>query len=174
MGNDLYFSAGVTFAGACANKGPCRVDPCLRSAGSDIFQQEEFMFSKSLSLILGAMAFVFFGMASATASETWQKYTPETFAAAQAEGKTMIVDVYASWCPTCRKQAPILEKLSTESDFSDVTFVRVSFDDDKDFLKAHQIPRQSTILVFKDGEETARSVAETNADKLKAALLSGL
>jgi thiol-disulfide isomerase/thioredoxin len=34
--------------------------------------------------------------------------------AAELQGKPVVVDVYASWCPSCKIVAPILEKLKKE------------------------------------------------------------
>jgi len=93
---------------------------------------------------------------------------------AQKKGKTIVVDVYADWCPTCRAQAPILEKLRTETQSSDVLYVKVNFDEEKAFLKAHRIPRQSTVLVFKGMDEIARSIAQTNRAALRSVVLGAL
>jgi len=110
----------------------------------------------------------------AFAASGWTTYTPDSFASAQASGKTILVDVHADWCPTCRAQQPTLEKLRADKRFAGVMFVKVDFDKDKGFLSAHRIPRQSTIVVFQGRKETARSVAETRPDKLSAAILAGI
>ncbi|MEO1488134.1 MAG: thioredoxin family protein, partial [Pseudomonadota bacterium] len=52
---------------------------------------------------------------SARADTTnWTKYNAAEFMMAQKKGKTIVVDVYADWCPTCRAQAPILDELRAE------------------------------------------------------------
>lgn len=104
----------------------------------------------------------------------WQAYDAKAFTAAQAAGKTLVVDVHADWCPTCRAQAPILEELRRERASATVAFIRVDFDSDKAFLKAHRIPRQSTVLVFKGQREVARSIAETDRTRLRAVVLGAL
>jgi thiol-disulfide isomerase/thioredoxin len=104
----------------------------------------------------------------------WQAYDAEGFAAAQQAGKTIVVDVHADWCPTCRAQAPILEELRKERAGEKVAFVRVDFDKDKAFLRAHRIPRQSTVLVFKGKREVARSIAETDRTRLRRVVLGAL
>ncbi len=104
----------------------------------------------------------------------WSTYDAAEFTMAQNKGKTIVVDVYADWCPTCRAQAPIMEELRKEKQSADVLFVKVNFDDEKAFLRQHRIPRQSTILVFKGKKETARSIAETNRTRLRSAVLGAI
>jgi len=127
-----------------------------------------------LAAIASLFAATFAVTASAAAPAGWVAYDAKSFAAAQASGKTLVVDVHADWCPTCRAQAPILEELRKEKQSENVSFVRVDFDDDKDFLRAHKIPRQSTIVVFKGNNEVARSVAETNRARLRGVVLNAL
>lgn len=110
----------------------------------------------------------------ASASPTWSTYSAAEFSRAQAAGKTIVVDVHATWCPTCRAQAPILDSLRSEPRLKDAIFVKVDFDTEKTFLRQHRIPRQSTVLVFKGTRETARSIAETRPVQLRAAVLGGL
>jgi len=112
---------------------------------------------------------------SARADTTnWTKYNAAEFMMAQKKGKTIVVDVYADWCPTCRAQAPILDELRAENQSSDTLFVKVDFDEEKEFLRAHRIPRQSTVLVFKGMDEVARSIAQTNRTQLRQTVLSAL
>ena len=121
------------------------------------------------ALVVGAMQL------SAQADTTgWTQYDAAEFMMAQKKGKTIVVDVYADWCPTCRAQAPILEELRKEKQNSNVLFVKVNFDEQKDFLRANRIPRQSTVLVFKGMEEVARSIAQTNRAELRSVVLTAL
>jgi thiol:disulfide interchange protein len=108
-----------------------------------------------------------FSVSPALASSAWIDYSPESFTEAQAAGKTILVDVAADWCPTCKAQHPILNELTEEERMKDVLFIRVDFDQHKDFLKEHKIARQSTILVFNGDTEVDRSIAETNRDRLR-------
>ena len=102
------------------------------------------------------------------ADSAWRIYTAESFAAEQAAGRMILVAVHADWCPTCRQQAPIRESLLAEPGLVEVVPVRVDFDNDKDFLTAHRIVQQSTILVFKGEREVARVIAETDPERLRA------
>lgn len=89
-------------------------------------------------------------------------YTDAAFKAAQASGKSILIDVSASWCPTCKVQAPIIKKLVGEARYKNVVVLSVDFDSQKDVLKALNASKQSTLIGFKGSKETRRSVGDTN------------
>ena len=109
---------------------------------------------------------------TATASFAAEKvdYTPAAFDAAQRAGKPILVEIHATWCPTCAAQAPILAALEKESKFKDLVVVHVDFDSQKDAVRRFGARMQSTLITFKGGKETGRSVADTNADSIAALL----
>ncbi|MEO0690788.1 MAG: thioredoxin domain-containing protein [Pseudomonadota bacterium] len=121
------------------------------------------------ALLIGAMQ-----LSAQAEPNGWTTYDAAEFMMAQKKGKTIVVDVYADWCPTCRAQAPILEELRTEKQSSDVLFVKVNFDKEKAFLRDNRIPRQSTVLVFNGMDEAARSIAQTDRTALREAVLNAL
>ena len=121
------------------------------------------------ALFVGAMQ-----LSARADNDDWQTYDAAEFMMAQKKGKTIVVDVYADWCPTCRAQAPILDEIRAEKQTSDVLFVKVNFDENKDFLREHRIPRQSTVLVFNGMTEAARSVAQTNRTRLREVVINAL
>ena len=127
---------------------------------------------KALFLAIAAL-FVAMPMA-ASAQARLVEYSQSTFQAAQREGRTIVVDVHAPWCPTCRAQEPILRELRSHPDLANALFIRVDFDSNAAFRRAHNIPRQSTILVFQGRNETGRSVAETNRDRLRSFVLGAI
>lgn len=126
------------------------------------------------SLILAFAALFVAVPAVASAQAQMVNYSESSFAAAQREGRTIIVDVHADWCPTCRAQQPILRELRGDPRLADALFVRVDYDSERAFLRAHRIPRQSTILVFNGRVEAGRSIAETNRNRLRSFVLSNL
>lgn len=125
------------------------------------------------SVVVAFLVVVFMGSTALAAAKSID-YSPDAFAEAQAAGKFIIVDVYADWCPTCRAQRPILAELKTETELENAVFVTVDYDRDKDFLRTHRIPRQSTILVFHGERELTRSIAETNRERLRGVVLSAV
>ena len=124
--------------------------------------------SRFLSILALALMLVF-GIASARAA-TEVPFTAEGFAAAQKAGKPILVDVWASWCPTCAKQAPILSKLSADPAFKDLTIFRVDYDTQKDVVRDLGVRMQSTLIAFHGAKEAGRSAGETNPDRIRALL----
>ncbi len=95
-------------------------------------------------------------------------YSPGAFTAALNSGKPVLVWIHASWCPTCKAQAPILARIEADPQYKDLTVVRVDFDSQKDAVKRFGARMQSTLITFKDGKETGRSVGETDPAALSA------
>lgn len=94
----------------------------------------------------------------------------QAFAAAVKDGGPVLVEIHADWCPTCKAQAPILNKLSDDPAFSGLVRFRVDFDNQKDVVKSFNARTQSTLIVFKGGREVARSVGDTDAGRIRAML----
>jgi thioredoxin 1 len=126
---------------------------------------EDFKMSNMLSrrtilaLVLSLSATTSFAQSTATEA----KFTPAAFAAAQAAGKPIVVEVSAPWCPTCKAQAPIIKSLSTKPEFRNVTILKVDFDSQKDVLKTLNVAQQSTLIAFKGKAETSRSTGDTTS-----------
>lgn len=112
--------------------------------------------------VLAAGAFVgALGLSAAQAVEH-AAYSKSAFDAALSAGKPILVEVHASWCPTCKAQAPVIMKLLTDPRFAKTTVFRVDFDAQKDALRRFRAQKQSTLIVFKGGKETGRSVGESD------------
>ena len=102
------------------------------------------------------------------------RHEAQLFEEALASRRPVVVHIYAGWCPVCRTQKPVLDALAKDKAFEGVKFVTVDFDKDKEFLRAHRVAHQSVILAFKNGQEVARFVGTTDADKIRAGLLGAL
>ncbi|MGA2794780.1 MAG: thioredoxin family protein [Roseiarcus sp.] len=118
-----------------------------------------------------------FGFAASTLAFSVQAYaseptpfTAQGFASAQKAGKSILVHITASWCPTCKAQRPILGELTATPAFKNLTVFNVDFDAQKDIVNAFRAQMQSTLIVFKAGAEVGRSVGDTNAASIKALL----
>ena len=95
-------------------------------------------------------------------------------AQAQKEGKSILVDIFAAWCPVCRAQNPILVQLTREPKFKDLIVLKIDFDSQKDDVRALKAQSQSTLIVYKGEVEKGRSVGDTSLLSIEALLDSAL
>jgi thiol-disulfide isomerase/thioredoxin len=99
-----------------------------------------------------------------------QAFDAKAFEAAQASGKPILVEVTAPWCPTCKAQAPILQKLTADPKFKDLKVFNVDFDSRKDVLRQLNVQMQSTLIVYKGKAEQGRSTGDTKEPSIAALL----
>jgi thiol-disulfide isomerase/thioredoxin len=97
-------------------------------------------------------------------------FTQPAFVASQQQGKTILVEITASWCPVCAKQRPILSELLTKPEFHDWVVYNVDFDTQKDVVRAMGAQMQSTLIVFHGGTELGRSTGDSNPVSIRALL----
>jgi thiol-disulfide isomerase/thioredoxin len=100
-----------------------------------------------------------------------QPFDAKAFEQAQAAGKTVLIDVYASWCPVCKKQQPSIARLEKEK--PGLVVYEVNFDNDKSALKKFGVQAQATLIVFKGAKEVGRSTGETDPARIQALVEKG-
>lgn len=92
---------------------------------------------------------------------------------ADFDGKTSsgvaLVDFWATWCPPCRMQGPIVEKIAEA--YAGRVFV-AKLDVDSSGKVAGRLGIQSipTLILFKDGKEVERMVGLQPEQRLRAEL----
>lgn len=123
---------------------------------------------RHLILSLGLLTLAF-GAGAETAP-----YDDAKFKALSAQDKPVLLVMHADWCPTCRAQEPVVQQLTGTPEFKAYTVLKVDFDNQKDVVRAHRVPYQSTLIVFRKGEERGRSTAETRPEAIAALLRKGL
>jgi thioredoxin 1 len=97
-------------------------------------------------------------------------FSAEAFKTAQASGSPILVEIHADWCPTCKAQNPILDRLTADARFKDLKVFRVDFDAMKPVVKQFGAQMQSTLIVFKGNAEQGRSVGDTREASIAALL----
>jgi thioredoxin 1 len=102
------------------------------------------------------------------------KFTQAAFEAAQAAGKSVLVEVSAPWCPTCKVQAPIIKTLLDKPEFRNMAVFEVDFDSQKDVLSTLRVQRQSTLITYKGKAEVTRTIGETKANVIEGQLRSAI
>jgi thiol-disulfide isomerase/thioredoxin len=100
-----------------------------------------------------------------------QPFDAKAFEAAQAADKTILVHVHASWCPTCRRQEPVVERLEKER--AGLVVYVVDYDSDKATLKRFGVTSQATLILFKGAKEVGRLVYDADAARIAELVSKG-
>lgn len=94
------------------------------------------------------------------------------FEQAQAADKRILVDIWAPWCPTCRAQEPIIDRVAAARGNESLVVFRVHFDDQKAEVRRFGAQRQSTLIAYRGTRETGRLVADTDPGRIAALVAS--
>tara|TARA_B100000586_G_C19935309_1_gene353157 strand:+ start:327 stop:698 length:372 start_codon:yes stop_codon:yes gene_type:complete len=121
---------------------------------------------KALILIL------FFNFSNAFALEYTTNFTKEAFEQAQNNGKTVVLYSWNKYCVTCAKQKPILQQ--AKKDFKEVLFLYIEHTKNKNLLKDLNINFWSTIAVYRDNKQIARSVGLVEKDQIYSLIEKGI
>ena len=124
------------------------------------------MMKKALILIL------FFNFSNAFALEYTTNFTKQAFEQAQNNGKTVVLYSWNKYCVTCAKQKPILQQ--AKKDFKDVLFLYIEHTKNKNLLKDLNINFWSTIAVYRDNKQIARSVGVVEKDQIYSLIEKGI
>ena len=95
-----------------------------------------------------------------------ESFTMERFEELQAQNALILVDVHATWCPTCARQTKILKEYKAQRPNVGLHWLKVDFDKQKKWVKHFRAPRQSTLLLFRGKQQLWFSVAETRAEQV--------
>lgn len=100
-------------------------------------------------------------------------YTPAALKQAQQSGSAYALHFHADWCPVCRAQSIVLDKLKADPKLNVTVFV-VDYDTEKALRRPYGVHTQSTLIAFKGMKETGRLAGDTNPDNIRAVLESAL
>lgn len=125
------------------------------------------MLNSTFTRRLAVAALLTLGTAAAMAAQT-REFNAQEFDRLTAEGKPVVLDVHATWCPTCKAQKPIIDALLEQPAYRDVTLMKIDFDSAKPTLRRFKVSSQSTLIAFKGRTEVARSVGDTTTDGIES------
>lgn len=79
----------------------------------------------------------------------------------------ILVDVWADWCAPCKKLAPILEDLSKDLLWNDITFVKLDAADNPKFLVTAGVRTIPTLMLFQNGQLLAERTGFVDKETLE-------
>ena len=97
-------------------------------------------------------------------------FTNKIFTDAQAEGKTVVINSWNKTCFTCSKQVKILNE--AEKEFTNILFLSFEQTKDKEIAKLLGVEYWTTIIVYKNNKEIARSIGQTSKSKIYSLIKS--
>ena len=111
-------------------------------------------------------------LGSSPAVQAEQVFDAKAFQQAQTAGKSILIDVFATWCPICRQQRPIVQEIEKQK--PNLVVYEVDFDTAKNVLKRFRVQYQSTLIMFRVATEVGRSTGETDPTQIRALVAKGL
>ena len=97
-------------------------------------------------------------------------FNNEVFKKAQEDGKTVVIHSWNKTCYTCGKQVKILNE--AEKEFTDILFLSFEQTKDKEIAKLLGIEYWTTIVVYKNNKEVARSIGQTSKSEIYSLIKS--
>lgn len=81
---------------------------------------------------------------------------------------TVLVDFYADWCGPCKMVSPIVDEIAEER--TDIIVGKANVDESAALAKQYKVMSIPTLIVFKDGKESARLIGYSPKEEILAAL----
>lgn len=97
-------------------------------------------------------------------------YSSDTFASYLANGETFLLGIHAKWCSTCARQTRVINALRGQGEFyNNLVVMEADWDEERTgaLVSDLNIPRRSTLIMFKGGKEIGRIVAGTGEKQIK-------
>lgn len=88
------------------------------------------------------------------------------FDAAQAQGRPILLDVHAWWCPVCGSQARTIKRLATPEAYPKLIVFRINYDKQKEVWRSFGVTKQATLIAFHGRRETGRIAFMTDKAKI--------
>ena len=91
----------------------------------------------------------------------------ENFDQTIGSAETVLVDFWAPWCGPCKMLGPVFEEAEKEVNGKAV-LAKVNVDEQQDLAVRFGVTSIPTIIVFKNGQETSRSLGFIDKAKVLA------
>ncbi len=104
------------------------------------------------------------GASGAHAAEE-RKFDAATFAAAQAAGRPVLVDVAAWWCPVCASQGRTIKAITKSNPAYDkLLILKINYDGQKAEWRKLGVLKQATLIGYRGTKEVGRVAFQTNKE----------
>ena len=127
--------------------------------------------SKKISLLLFICLALFFMSGISFASDI-RHADDSSFETEVLNSKGIVlVDFWANWCGPCRKQGPVLKKLSKDPAMQKVKIVKVDVDKSRNISQKFGIRSIPTLMIFENGNKKEQWSGYTDFNGLRQKLV---
>ena len=91
-------------------------------------------------------------------------FNKKLFLEAQKSGKTVVINSWNKTCSTCAAQSIVLKEAKNE--FKGILFLSFEQTVDTDIAEFLKIDYWTTIVIYENNKEIARSIGQTNKSKI--------
>jgi rhodanese-related sulfurtransferase len=102
-----------------------------------------------------------------TGGTTGPQFSIPDFEKAVSNGKWVLVDVGATWCPPCRKMEPVVKQIVKEKQLK---LVNVDAGKDTDVMNSINAKAPPTFVLYKDGKEVWRKEGVVTLEELRSVI----
>ncbi len=88
-----------------------------------------------------------------------------TYTEAIKSAKTVLVEFFATWCPHCKKMAPIVEQVK-ELTAGQAAVFQLDIDQNQELADLEKVESVPTFIVYRDGTEVWRHTGEIAGETL--------
>lgn len=113
------------------------------------------------------------GTEAAYTAGAFQAFSLAAYKQASADGKTVILDFHADWCPVCLANDPIISAAFRENTNATLVGFKVNYDKETELKREFNIASQSTIIKAVNGKKTEQlGPGPVTSDSFKSFLQS--
>lgn len=80
--------------------------------------------------------------------------------------KPILLDFWATWCPPCRQQSPIVDEIAAEH--ADIVVGKVNTDNQPELSSMFEVENIPTLVIIKDGKVSARLIGLHSKEQILA------